>query len=216
MVDVFYVAGVKIVIVDFDGVEEVVKVYDGFGMCVDVMYEMQIVEFVKQMEVVFGMIDIYVFNVGILCIDEFSWDVAGVMDQVWCDSFEVNVMGVVYGVCQVWLGMKEKGLGVFILVVFVVGLLGQIGVFFYIVIKYVVVFFVESLFIVYGDEGLQVVCVCLQVVWIDMFGGSEDGGIVGVDGIVEFEDVVVEIFKVIEEKCFLVLLYLQVVEYEVL
>ncbi|GIT49568.1 MAG: hypothetical protein Ct9H300mP14_14960 [Gammaproteobacteria bacterium] len=80
--------------------------------------------------------------------------------------------------------------------------------------KHAAVAFAESLSIAHGDDGLQVVCVCPQGVRTAMLGDSEDGGIAGVDGIVEPSAVAQVTLTAIEEKTFFAMPHPNVADYE--
>lgn len=214
MAEAFQAQGAKIAIADLAGAEEAAAELGCFGAKVDVTKEAEIGAFIKAAEAELGPISVFVSNAGILRTDEPSWDAAGASDADWHASFEVNLMGAVRSVRQVWPGMRERGGGVFVIVASAAGLLAQIGATSHTCSKHAAVAFAESLAVAHGDEGLQVVCVCPQAVRTDMLGGSEDGGIAGADGIVEPSHVAQETLNAIAEKRFLALPHPNVADYE--
>lgn len=214
MAEAFKAKGAKVAIADLAGAEAAAAELGGFGAQVDVTNEEQIAQFIHETEAALGPINVFVSNAGILRSDEPSWDAGGASDADWTSSFEVNVMGAVRSVRQVWPGMRERGGGIFVIVASAAGLLAQIGATPYTCSKHAAVAFAESLAVAHGDEGLQVVCVCPQAVRTEMLGGSEDGGIAGADGIVEPSHVAAETLKAIEDKRFLALPHPNVAEYE--
>ena len=201
---------------DRDGAETAAQAFGGLGMIIDVTVEGQVAEFVQKTEAALGPIDVYVSNAGVLMTDEPSWDAAGATDANWQRAFEVNLMGAGRGARHVWPRMRERGGGIFVIVASAAGLLAQIGAAPYTATKHAAVAFAESLSIAHGDDGLQVVCVCPQGVRTAMLGDSEDGGIAGVDGIVEPSAVAQVTLTAIEEKTFFALPHPNVADYEVM
>ena len=210
----FHARGAQIALADLDGAETAAQDFGGLGMIVDVTVEGQVAEFVQKTEAALGPIDVYVSNAGVLMTDEPSWDAAGATDANWQLAFEVNLMGAVRGARHVWPGMRERGGGIFVIVASAAGLLAQIGAAPYTATKHAAVAFAESLSIAHGDDGLQVVCVCPQGVRTAMLGDSEDGGIAGVDGIVEPSAVAQVTLTAIEEKTFFAMPHPNVADYE--
>ena len=216
MARAFHQRGGKIAIADLQGAEAAAEAFSGLGMTVDVSVEDEVAGFVREAGARLGPVDVYVSNAGVLLTDEPSWDAAGTDDGVWQTAFEINLMGAVRGARHAWPVMRERGGGVFVVVASAAGLLAQIGAAPYTATKHAAVAFAESLAIAHGDEGLQVVCVCPQGVRTAMLGDSEDGGIAGVDGIVEPEAVAEVTLTAIEEKSFFALPHPRVAEYEVM
>ena len=206
--------GAKLAIADLVGAQAAAKGMDGIGMSVDVTQPGQIAGFIDQTEAQLGPIDVYVSNAGILQTDAPSWDAAGADDDAWQRSFDVNVLASVRSARYLWPGMRERGGGVFVIVASAAGLLSQIGAAPYTASKHAAVAFAESLAIAHADDGLQVVCVCPQAVRTPMLGASTDGGIAGVDGVLEPEEVARATLQAITDKKFLVLPHPQVAKYE--
>lgn len=93
------------------------------------------------------------------------------------------------------------------------GLLSQIGSAPYAVTKHAAVAFAEWLSITYGDRGLKVSVLCPQAVNTQMTAGTENGGVAGVDGMLEPEQVAETVIRGLEEERFLILPHPQVLEY---
>jgi NAD(P)-dependent dehydrogenase (short-subunit alcohol dehydrogenase family) len=213
---VFHAEGARVALADLEGAEAAAAALGGYGALVDVRDEAQISLFVDEAERRLGPIDVYVSNAGILRTDGPSGEAAGADDAAWRQSFEVNVMGAVRGARVIWPRMKARGGGVFVVVASAAGLLAQIGAAPYSATKHAAVSFAECLAITHGDEGLQVVCVCPQAVRTPMLGTSQNGGVAGLDGVAEPEDVAREILAAIDEKRFLALPHASVAGYEAL
>lgn len=214
MARAFHARGARIALADLGGAAEAAEEFGGLGMPVDVAVDQQVAGFVRETTAALGPIDVYVSNAGVLLTDEPSWDAAGAVDSAWQSAFEINLMGAVRGARHAWPSMRERGGGVFVVVASAAGLLAQIGAAPYTATKHAAVAFAESLAIAHGDEGLQVVCVCPQGVRTDMLGDSEDGGIAGVDGIVEPSAVADVTLAAIEQKTFFALPHPNVADYE--
>ena len=216
MARAFHQRGARIAIADRQGAEAAAEPFSGLGMTVDVGIEDEVAGFVRETGVRLGPVDVYVSNAGVLMTDEPTWDAAGTDDGQWQTAFDINLMGSVRGARHAWPVMRERGGGVFVIVASAAGLLAQIGAAPYTATKHAAVAFAESLSVAHGDEGLQVVCVCPQAVRTAMLGDSDDGGIAGVDGIVEAHEVAEATLAAIAEKRFLALPHPKVAEYELM
>ena len=71
--------------------------------------------------------------------------------------------------------------------------------------KHAAVGFAEWLAITYGDRGIAVSVLCPQAVRTAMTADFENGGIAGVDGMIEPEEVAECTIEAIEEERFLIL-----------
>ena len=93
------------------------------------------------------------------------------------------------------------------------GLLTMIGAAPYSVTKHAALSFAEWLAITYGEQGIVVSALCPQAVRTAMTGGVEGGGVAGVDGMLEPEDVAEAVVQGIAAERFLILPHPEVLEY---
>jgi len=94
--------------------------------------------------------------------------------------------------------MIERGGGALLMTASAAGLLRQIGSAPYSVTKHAAVGLAESIEITYGDQGIKVFALCPQAVRSEMTRDHEGGGVAGVDGLMEPEqlaDAVMEAFR---------------------
>ena len=71
----------------------------------------------------------------------------------------------------------------------------------------------EWLSITYGDQGIKVSVLCPQAVRTGMTAGSVNGGVAGVDGMMEPDDVAAAAIEGVREDRFLILPHPQVRDY---
>ena len=215
MAKAFHAQGAKIALGDLKGAEQAAKDFDGFGGVLDVTNPDSVSRFVADAEKALGPIDVFVSNAGVF-LDTNKREAAGTSDEAWATSFEVNVMGAVRTAREIVPSMRERGGGVFVIVASAAGLLSQVGGPAYTSTKHAAVAFAETLAIMHGDEGVQVVCVCPQAVNTPMLtdNASDDVNVAAADGVVEPEDVAKATLAAIEDKRFLALSHPEVVQYE--
>jgi NAD(P)-dependent dehydrogenase (short-subunit alcohol dehydrogenase family) len=121
----------------------------------------------------FGPVDLFFANAGV-----FGPGGLGESDQAWQHAIDVNVMAHVRAariLLPQWLVRRE---GCFVSIASAAGLLSQIGAAPYSATKHAAVAFAEWLSITYGDQGVQVTCVCPMGVNTAMLANglsSEDG-----------------------------------------
>lgn len=156
----------------------------------------------------FGAVDVVVANAGIggtpggpeVANDEF--------DQM----HQVNTMQSVWLARHAVPSMLANGGGVFVVVASAAGLLTQIGSLPYAMTKAAAVSVAEWLTITYGAQGLKVSCVCPQAVDTAMIAGSK-GGVAGVDGLMQPEEVAEDLMQALGRDEFLVLPHAEVRQY---
>ena len=93
------------------------------------------------------------------------------------------------------------------------GLLTQLGSAPYSVTKHAAVAFAELLSITYGDQGLKVSVLAPQAVRTAMTAGVPDGGVAGVDGMLEPDAVAGVVVEGLDAERFLILPHPQVLDY---
>jgi NAD(P)-dependent dehydrogenase (short-subunit alcohol dehydrogenase family) len=81
------------------------------------------------------------------------------------------------------------------------------------VTKHAAVGFAEWLSITYGDRGIKVSLLCPQAVRTAMTADLDNGGVAGVDGMMETEELAEAVIQTLAEERFLCLPHSQVLEY---
>jgi NAD(P)-dependent dehydrogenase (short-subunit alcohol dehydrogenase family) len=199
-----------VVVVDLDWARAaaVAKEIRGVAFKADVGVEADIVRVARATEQSFGGIDLWCSNAGILFIGGVETP-----NAQWQKIWDVNVMAHVYAARAVLPGMLARGGGYLLHTASAAGLLSQIGSATYSVTKHAVVALAEWLSITHGEQGIKVSVLCPQAVRTNMLAGSEDGGVAGVDGVIEPEQVAQAVVAGLIDERFLILPHPQVAEY---
>ncbi len=179
----------------------------GRGWAMDAGDDASVAGFIAAAEAFAGPIDLYCSNAGI----HRAGGVETSLDD-WQACWDVNVMSHTYAARQLAPGLAERG-GWFLITVSAAGLLSQIGSATYATTKHAALGFAEWLSIAWGDRGLGVSALCPQAVRTDMIAGLDDGGVAGLDGILEPEAVASAAFDGIAAGSFLILPHPSVAEY---
>lgn len=175
---------------------------------VDVADETQISAAVTEAESQFGPLDLVCSNAGISVAGG-----AGVPTDDWQRIWDVNVMAHVHMARAVLPSMIERGSGYLLNTASAAGLLTQIGSAPYAVTKAGAVSFGEWLAVTHGHQGIKVSILCPQAVNTPMIAGMDRGGVAGVDGVIEPEELADVVVDGIGEERFLILPHPQVAEY---
>ena len=122
-------------------------------------------------------------------------------------------MSHVYAARAVVPIMIERGGGYLLNTASAAGLLSQIGSSTYSVTKHAAVGFAEWLSITYGDRGIKVSLLCPQAVRTAMTANLDNGGVAGVDGMMDTEELAEAVIQTLAEERFLCLPHSQVLEY---
>jgi NAD(P)-dependent dehydrogenase (short-subunit alcohol dehydrogenase family) len=207
-----------VVVVDQDvsGAKSVASEIGGVAMGADVAVEEDIVRVTDETEREFGRIDLFCSNAGLACEDPTT--AASTSNEVWDRMWSVNVMAHIYAARAALPAMLERGEGYFLNTVSAAGVLSHPNSAPYATTKHAALGFAESLAIAHGDEGIRVSVICPQAVRTAMLGDLEDGevldgGVQGLDGVIEPEDVAQSAIEALEEERFLVLPHPEVLEY---
>jgi NAD(P)-dependent dehydrogenase (short-subunit alcohol dehydrogenase family) len=202
--------GARVVVADLD--EErlmaVAAETGGLGVPTDVRHEHQVAALVTAAEGRYGPIDLFCSNAGIV--------VPGgedASDATWERSIAVNLLAHIYAARLLVPRMIARGEGYLLNTASAAGLLTQIGSAPYAVTKHGAVAFAEWLSITYGDQGLKVSVLCPQAVRTNMTAGTEEGGVAGVDGMLEPDDVAEAVVDGLDAERFLILPHPVVAEY---
>jgi NAD(P)-dependent dehydrogenase (short-subunit alcohol dehydrogenase family) len=174
----------------------------------DVTQESQVQAVVDQAEDRFGPIDLFCSNAGIVVRGG-----ADASDEIWRRSLDVNVMAHVYAARIMVPRMIERGGGYLMQTASAAGLLTQIGSAPYAVTKHAALALAEWLAITYGDQGVKVSVLAPQAVRTAMTAGIPDGGVAGVDGMLEPDTVADAVVRGLAAEVFLILPHPQVLEY---
>ncbi|MCU1465635.1 MAG: Oxidoreductase, short chain dehydrogenase/reductase family [Actinomycetia bacterium] len=174
----------------------------------DVTDESQLQAVVDQAESRFGPIDLFCSNAGIVVPGG-----ADASDEIWRRSLDVNVMAHVYAARIMVPRMIEQGGGYLLQTASAAGLLTQIGSAPYSVTKHAALALAEWLAITFGDKGIKVSVLAPQAVRTAMTAGIENGGVAGVDGMLEPDAVADAVVRGLGSEAFLILPHPEVLEY---
>jgi NAD(P)-dependent dehydrogenase (short-subunit alcohol dehydrogenase family) len=202
--------GARVVVADLDEEQLMLVAAEtgGLGVPTDVRREHQIAALVTAAEAHYGPIDLFCSNAGIVV--EGGEDAS---DAAWERSIAVNLLAHIYAARRLVPRMLARREGYLLNTASAAGLLSQIGSAPYSVTKHGAVAFAEWLSITYGDEGLKVSVLCPQAVRTNMTAGTDEGGVAGVDGMLEPETVADAVVAGLEAERFLILPHPVVADY---
>ena len=200
--------GVVVADVQDAALRAVAEEIDGAAVHCDVTDEAQVRMLVDTAEERYGPIDLFCSNAGIVLPGGEDSS-----DRDWERSLGVNVMAHVYAARALVPRMIERGGGYLLHTASAAGLLTQIGSATYSVTKHAALAFAEWLAITYGEQGLTVSVLAPQAVNTAMTAGIPDGGVAGVDGMLEPEAVASAVVQGLEAESFLILPHPEVLEY---
>ncbi|MBI3783180.1 MAG: SDR family oxidoreductase [Deltaproteobacteria bacterium] len=193
---------------DLANAQKVAHTAGGTALQANVASEDEVAGVVREVEKRFGTIDLWCSNAGILTIGGVETP-----NAQWQQIWEVNVMAHVYAARALLPGMIARGGGYLLHTASAAGLLSQIGSATYAVTKHAAVAFAEWLSITHGDQGIKVSVLCPQAVRTNMILGTEEGGVAGVDGVLEPDQVAQTVVEGLADERFLILPHPQVAEY---
>jgi NAD(P)-dependent dehydrogenase (short-subunit alcohol dehydrogenase family) len=200
--------GVVVADVKAEPLEAVAAEIGGLAVQCDVTDEAQIRALADRAEERFGAIDLFCSNAGIVVPGG-----ADASDAVWQRSLDVNVMAHVYAARVMVPRMIERGGGYLLQTASAAGLLTQIGSAPYSVTKHAALALAEWLSITYGEQGIKVSVLAPQAVRTAMTMGVPEGGVAGVDGMLEPDTVADAVVRGLASEAFLILPHPQVLEY---
>jgi len=193
--------------INADGLQAVADEIGALAIPADVSKEDEVINLIKTSEDKFGQIDLLCSNAGI--------GTAGgteVANDEWQRIWDINLMAHVYAARAALPAMIARGEGYLLNTSSAAGLLTQIGSAPYAVTKHAAVGLAEWLSITHGQQGIKVSVLCPQAVRTAMTSGS-DGGVAGVDGMMEPEELCDTVIEALEEERFLVLPHEEVLTY---
>jgi NAD(P)-dependent dehydrogenase (short-subunit alcohol dehydrogenase family) len=200
--------GVVVADIDERGLATVAGSTGALAVRCDVTKPSDIADLIDAAESSFGPIDLFCSNAGVVSIDDIETP-----DDVWRRVIDINVMAHVSATRILVPRMIERGGGYLLHTASAAGLLTQIGSVTYSVTKHAVVSLAEWLAITYGEQGIKVSVLCPQAVRTNMTAGFENGGVAGVDGMLEPDDVAAAVVGGLADERFLILPHPQVLEY---
>jgi NAD(P)-dependent dehydrogenase (short-subunit alcohol dehydrogenase family) len=181
---------------------------DALALVCDVTKESDLQTLVDTTEERFGPIDLFCSNAGVISLGG-----PDAPDADWQLSLDVNVMAHVYAARILVPMMLERGGGYLLQTASAAGLLTQLGSAPYSVTKHAALALAEWLSITYGDQGIKVSVLAPQAVRTAMTAGVVDGGVAGVDGMLEPDAVADAVVAGLDAESFLILPHPQVLEY---
>ena len=191
-----------------------VKEDHGFHTCFsDAGKEKDIVSFIKNTEENLGQIDIFFANAGVARSGTLDTS-----DEDWDISHRVNVMHHVWAARAVIPSMRQRKDCRFITTASAAGLLSEINSASYSLTKHAAVGFAEWLAIVYGKDdadgnAVTMSCLCPQGVNTAMTANMDKGGVAGIDGMLNPDDVAKVVINTVSKGGFLILPHPIVGEY---
>jgi NAD(P)-dependent dehydrogenase (short-subunit alcohol dehydrogenase family) len=201
--------GVAVADVDGDAVDAVAAEIGGLAVPTDVRSETDVRALVDETERAYGPVDLFCSNAGISVFGGVE-----VADEDWERIWHVNVMAHVFAARAVLPGMIERGEGYLLQTASAAGLLTQIGSAPYSVTKHAAVALAEWLAISHAHQGIRVSVLCPQGVRTQMTVGlGNDGGVVGIDGMLEPEKVAEAVVQGLAAEQFLILPHPEVGRY---
>lgn len=192
--------GVVVADLDADGARTIADEIGGLGLGVDVSDEEAVKGLVRDAEERFGPVDLFCSNAGIFVMGGVE-----ATNEDWEKIWHINVMAHVYAARAVLPSMIERGEGYLLNTASAAGLLSQIGSASYSVTKHAAIGLAEALSIAHGDQGIKVSVLCPQAVRTGMTAGTEEGGVAGVDGMLEPEAVADAVVEGLADERFLIL-----------
>jgi NAD(P)-dependent dehydrogenase (short-subunit alcohol dehydrogenase family) len=195
------------------GVEQVAAEIGATAIPTDVSKPEQIQALVTRARELHGPIDVFFSNAGI------GGPGGGPdgSDELWQQTWEINVMAHVWAARAVLPEMLERGEGYILSTASAAGLLTQVSALAYSATKHAAVAVAEWLAINYSDAGIKVSCLCPQGVRTPMLEEAlEDptgAAPLLAEGLLEPEDVAEAVVSGIREERFLILPHPAVADY---
>ena len=204
--------GVVVSDINGEGVEETRQMIGDrcphIGLQTDVAKENDIQALVDASLQEFGQIDLFCSNAGI-----FTPGGENVSDEAWQSIWDINVMSHIFAARAVLPHMLERGEGYLLNTSSAAGLLSQVGSAPYSVTKHAAIGFAEWLAITYGNRGIKVSVLCPQAVRTQMTAGTSGGGVAGLDGMLEPEQLADTVMETLASEQFLCLPHPEVLTY---
>ena len=134
-------------------------------------------------------------------------------NEDWQRIWDINVMGHVFATRAALPDMLQRGDGYILNTASAAGLLTQVGSAPYAVTKHAAVAYAEWLAVTYGDRGIKVSALCPQAVRTAMTANTKGGGVAGLDGMMEPDQLCDSVIETLAAETFLVLPHPEVLTY---
>ena len=192
-----------VVCVDLDlpGAQATADACNGSAFKLDVADYQATEELVDRVETDIGGIDLFCANAG---VSKAGGATESSLED-WEFVLDINLKSHIYTGKIMIPRMEARGSGYLLFTASAAGLLTQIGSITYAVSKHAAVSHAEFLAINHGDKGIGVSCLCPQAVRTNMTAGAVNGGVAGVDGMIEPEQCVDAVIETLASEQFLVL-----------
>ena len=173
----------------------------------DVTNEKELNRIIDEINLEFGLIDIFCSNAGILSLGNEQ-----TCSEDWNKNWNLHVMSHVFAAKKLIPKMLKRGSGYFVNTSSAAGLLSHIDSVTYSTTKHAAIGFAEWIAITYGKQGIGVSILCPQAVETAMTKGRENE-VSALDGMMRPEHVALDVIKAIKEETFLISPHEQVLGY---
>jgi NAD(P)-dependent dehydrogenase (short-subunit alcohol dehydrogenase family) len=173
----------------------------------DVTNELSIQNLIDKINLDFGLIDIFCSNAGILSLGSEQTS-----NEDWSKNWNLHVMSHVFAAKKLLPDMLRRGSGYFVNTASAAGLLSHIDSITYSTTKHAAIGLAEWLAITYGKQGIGVSILCPQAVETAMTRGREKE-VSALDGMLQPEDVAIDVINAIKDEVFLISPHDEVVGY---
>ncbi len=173
----------------------------------DVTDEKELIRIIDEINLEFGLIDIFCSNAGILSLGN---EQSSIDD--WNKNWNLHVMSHVFAAKKLIPDMLKRRSGYFVNTSSAAGLLNHIDSVTYSTTKHAAIGFAEWIAITYGKRGIGVSILCPQAVETAMTKGRENE-VSALDGMMKPEQVALDVIKAIKEGTFLISPHKQVLGY---
>ena len=173
----------------------------------DVTNEKELTRIIDEINLEFGLIDIFCSNAGLFSLGNEQTSV-----EDWKKNWNLHVMSHVFVAKKLIPDMLKRGSGYFVNTSSAAGLQSHIDSATYSTTKHAAIGFAEWLAITYGNQGIGVSILCPQAVETAMTAGRENE-VSALDGMIKPEQVSLDVVKAIKEENFLILPHGQVLGY---
>ena len=191
-----------------DNANQVATEIGGVAHQVDVSQPQAIAELIDAVEAEHGPIDLFCSNAGIGIGEGLDAD-----DETWQQIMAVNFYAHLYAARIVLPRMAARSSGYLLATASAAGLLMQANSVTYTVSKHAAISLAEWISVNYGEQGIGVSVLCPQAVNTPMLAGTEQGGVAGVDGVIEPAAVAQAVVEGLRNEQFLILPHPQVAQY---
>ena len=206
LVNIFLSVGANVVSTDVDFIDK--KINDRhFQKKCDVRSEDEINKLIDFALSKFENIDTFCSNAGILSIGDEQTD-----NLDWKDNWDIHLMSHVYISRKILPHFKKLRHGNLVITSSAAGLLTHLDSLTYSVTKHAAVAFAEWIAIANQEFGINVSVLCPQAVKTNMTIGREKD-VAAIDGILDPEEIAIQVLKAIDKKTFLILPHKNVSKY---